>query len=152
MIWQLLLAVGLLCSSTPVHAEENMEKATLYSGWGFTVEIPQQIQVSKENPVEDFDLYTFSGEHGKNILQAYAGNHPKFPKNHPANVQLEITRIGELMARTMAWSNAEGRRYRETLVELPQKMDVPGAIHFWYEDLSPSDSVLADKIISAIKN
>jgi len=151
MTWQLLLAVGLLCSPIAVHAEKKMQKGILYRGWGFTVEIPQHMQVNKKNPVDDFELYTFSNEHGKSILQAYAGNHPKFPKNRPAQAQPEITNIGDLVAKTMVWTNAEGRHYRETLVELSEQMRVPTSVHFWYEDLPSSDSLVADKIISTVK-
>ena len=75
--------------NTP-HTTPPKEYDTQYSGWGFSVQIPENMTVNSQTCL-DFMLYSFvdpSTIEKKGLLFAYVGNHPDFGNVAPEKPQI----------------------------------------------------------------
>lgn len=125
--------------------------AKTFAGWGFEVSVNNRTIVESRSPVEDFEIYTFT-EENKNILFAYAGSNPGFPKFSERASDRKHGKIGNLDATCIEWSDAQGSHSRECLVDLANPLGFPKFVHFWYEDLNHELQDSADEIICSIKS
>ena len=119
---------------------------------GFSVVIPDSAEVTKQSPVEDFDLYVF-GLRGQPFLSAYAGNQPSFPPaqtNGPSKASETDKTINGCPARMVVLTHEGGLPESHVLVHL-RTTGWPEFLHFWYTNNSPAQASLADAIISSAK-
>lgn len=120
-----------------------------YEGWGFTIQIDPQIQVSKKSPVEDFELYTFMYD-GREILHAYAGNHPSFGKEAPQSAKEARSALRNLQVRRLDWRDTSQSECAEVLMSFGAD-HLPAYLHYSYSGLSASDARIANQIISSTR-
>jgi hypothetical protein len=118
-----------------------------YMGWGFSVQLPKDTTVQKKTPI-DFDIYSFNKyDNVSPFLKAYVGNHPNFPMIPSGSTNLEQIDINGLSAKSITWIDSKGLFGREILITLSQDVKDPNYIHYWYNENSQSDKLLADQVI-----
>jgi len=130
------------------------EKQRRYIAWKFELVLPETVGVTTRKPAEDFELYSFflrDGPKHDPLLTAHAGNFPQFPGELPPNATVEDITIGNLKAKSVMWTDAEGGFNRKVLVFLPKEFGVPQKVRLEYSKLSPEERTIADGIIESIK-
>ena len=88
------------------------------AGKPYVMEVPQVMlpaTVTGERKIgPDFLLYYFM-QGDRQILFAYVGGFPQFPKGIPAPVKPTASTINGMPTTTYTWKDDKGRRCRETL-------------------------------------
>jgi hypothetical protein len=118
---------------------------------GFSVTIPDTVDVTKRSPVEDFDIYVFALQ-GRPFLSAYAGNHPSFPSSDAkgSSRAAEPSKfINDCPSQTIL-TKKDGVPEWHVLIHL-RTGGWPEYLHFWYTNTEPEQTALAEAIISSTK-
>ncbi len=116
---------------------------------GFTLALPHDVTVQQELRA-DFVILSFKAG-DKQILAAYAGNHPSFPSNGvPPQAEIKVGNINGLQSKTVTWKDQEGTSSRDTLIRVHDK-GWPTYVHIWYSRVSKDSAEVADKIIESLR-
>jgi hypothetical protein len=118
---------------------EEMKEAVVF---GVKLRYPDGGKIRTEQPSEDFFLFEFTYG-GHVVLNGYIGDFPSPSKTLDRN---EV--IGGVAVK-MTRSTANGTLSKVVLFDRGEgsKSGLPRYIHFWYDNLSPADAGIANKII-----
>ena len=122
---------------------------TIYKNEGFIVDIPTDLKVRKECPVEDFELHSFVID-TTTILTVYVGNQPSFPSCDVKGVSEMQGEINGYAVRCVS-SESQGKYTREVLFDFSKIHDWPQYLHFSYAYLPLDDARIADQIIDSVR-
>jgi len=143
--WCMFFAAGLLMSG----CQKPETKMKLFTGNGFLLSLPNDVFVSEESPLEDFELHTLT-RNKEILLKLYAGNQPDFPSEEINGLVERSTTIHGLSARDVTSVLDGGLRDREVLVDLSGVNEWPQYLHFSYSSLNPEVTRIADQIIESV--
>ena len=124
---------------------KNKDKKIICLGFSFIVD--ENITVKEHSSVEDFELYSFEYK-GSNILNAYSGNHPSL--NRISEIKFDGADMlpSKLKINCKEWSESSQLYTKECLILLNKSF--PQYVHIWYQNLTPMERIMADKIINSI--
>jgi len=114
----------------------------------FTIDVPGDIKVTKQAPVEDFELISFSRDK-KVILTVYVGNHPSFPTAAMKGSKNEIRESKLLNAYIVTeWKGVTLLR-KEIRIRLGREW--PAFLHFFSgAELTRTEAGIVEKMLSSI--
>jgi hypothetical protein len=122
------------------HAPPGEMKETVVCG--VRLRYPAGGKIKMERPQADFFLFEFTYS-GRVVLNGYIGTAPT-----PFRKLGKSRREGNALV-SMTSSAANGSVSKEVLCDWGKgKPDLPKYIHFWYNHLTVSDALIADRIIA----
>lgn len=113
------------------------------------VVVQEDIEVSKESPVEDFDVVSFK-INGEEFLQCYVGNAPGFPLDEKTNVFRKETTGGFTKSYAYKGDVKSQNSISEVLVDLNTTFDWPMFLHFMIYCETGDSRNLAFSIIESV--
>jgi len=114
----------------------------------FNLTIPDEFEITKTTPVEDFEIYTIS-KAGKSYVGIYVGNQPKLPKEEDwSRNSVTILKSSDIEMFSV-WKTNQ-LIHREVLFKLKSSKDWPTCVQAWTFDLPQSEIWDADRILSSI--
>lgn len=120
-------------------------------GLGYVVELDDSVLEQRETLAIDFAVSTFSRKNSESpLLNVYSGGAPNLDKLIGAK-GTHVLSINGLKGLEKASASDQGTS-REGFVKLPL---MPNGrqlyVHFWYENLSRKDALVADRIIASLR-
>jgi hypothetical protein len=142
----LLLIASALALQAPTQVPAAQAEA--YTGWGFTLELGQDLTVRERRPGPDFELYDIRAraDTGGVLFSIYAGDHPQAGDLSGAE---EVS--APLPGLTLRRRAPDGRLSRDVILELPTAANQPTRVHAWYRGLDSAGAGRADQAIATIK-
>jgi hypothetical protein len=118
----------------------------------FEVTLPEGFEISKQSPVEDFQLFRIS-RRNQLFVTIYIGNWPMFPALKASNGVTATTFRSPNCEMNSLWG-PDGLRGREILIKSSRTSDRPSPwptrLHAVTANLDPHDVRIADQILSSI--
>jgi hypothetical protein len=138
----LVIALANLCFQTQVPSAEAVREDY------FEVTLPTGFEISKQSPVEDFELFRISRQK-QLFVTIYIGNAPEFPILK-ASDGVSVTRFRTADCEMISLWSADGLRGREILVKSSRMHGWPTRLHAVTANLDPRDVRIGDQILSSI--
>ena len=114
----------------------------------FEVTLPEGFEISKQSPVEDFEMFRIS-RRNRLFVTIYVGNWPEFPILKPSSAVI-ATRFETADCAVISLWAADGLRGREILLKSNRTHGWPTRLHAITANLGPGDMRKADQILSSI--
>lgn len=151
----LVLVLGLLLSRELMAADRGEKPFNLE---GPQVLLPPLVRATKKAGPDFYLFYFIVGEDRssspqktRQVLFAYVGFAPSFPRDSPESVRETPGQINGKPTRTLTWKDSKGKLRREVLWKTGRS-DFVRQVHFIYSGLTEADAKLADSIIATVRS